>query len=116
MLSMTPKNIIKAYLDDLAAHSRKRINDPHHLHLVFEQCHHYKIQLNHNKSIFAIISGRLLGFIVSNEGTCVDPFKVEVILQLPSPSTVGQRQSLEGKANILRRFIVNYAEIMKGFM
>ena len=46
----------------------------------------------------------------------VDPLKVEAIIQLPPPHTILQLQSLQGKANFLRRFIANYAEITKGFM
>jgi hypothetical protein len=46
----------------------------------------------------------------------VDPLKVEAILQLPPPRTIRQLQGLQGKANFLRRFIVNYANITKGFM
>jgi hypothetical protein len=49
-------------------------------------------------------------------GIMVDPLKVEVIVQLPPPRTIVQLQSLQGKANFLRRFIANYAEITKGFM
>jgi hypothetical protein len=45
----------------------------------------------------------------------VDPVKVEAILNLPPPSTLRQLQSLQGKANFLRRFIPNYAEITRGF-
>eukprot|EP00253_Pinus_taeda_P014554 PITA_14554 len=65
---------------------------------------------------FSIEAGRLLGSIVSTKGICVDPFKVEAIIQLPPPSSIRQLQSLQGKANFLRRFIANYAEITKGFM
>eukprot|EP00253_Pinus_taeda_P029144 PITA_29144 len=32
------KHVIEAYLDDLATRSRKRINHPSHLRLVFERC------------------------------------------------------------------------------
>ena len=46
----------------------------------------------------------------------VDPLKVEAIVQFPPPCTILQLQSLQGKANFLRLFIVNYAEITKGFM
>jgi hypothetical protein len=35
---------------------------------------------------------------------------------LPPPRKILQLQSLQGKANFLRRFIANYAEITKGFM
>jgi len=110
------KHVIEAYLDDLVAHSQKRTDHPSHLRLVFERCHFYKIRLNPNKCIFMVTSGRLLGFIMSNEGIQVDPFKVEAIIQLPPLSSIQQLQSLQGKANFLRRFIENYAEITKGFM
>ena len=46
----------------------------------------------------------------------IDPFKVEAILKLPPLRTIRQLQSLQGKANILRRFIANYVEVTKGFM
>ena len=82
------KRIIEAYLDDLAAHSRKRMDHPGHLRQIFERCHFYKIRLNPNKCIFAVTSGRLLAFIVSREGIRVDPFKVEAILRLPPPSSI----------------------------
>ena len=45
----------------------------------------------------------------------MDPLKVEAIVNLP-PRSIRQLQSLQGKSNFLRRFIVNYAKITKGFM
>ena len=60
-------------------------------------------------------SGLIIGFIVSTHGIRVDPLKVEVILNLPPPSTLRQLQSLQGKEKILRRFIPNYVELTKGF-
>jgi hypothetical protein len=46
----------------------------------------------------------------------VDPLKVEAIINFPPPVTINQLQKLQGQANFLRRFVVNYAEITKGFM
>jgi hypothetical protein len=46
----------------------------------------------------------------------VDPLKIKAILALPPPTNLTQLQSLQGKANFLRHFICNYAEITKGFM
>jgi hypothetical protein len=110
------KHIVKAYLDDPVAHSRKRVDYVTHLQLVFERCRHYRIRLNPHKCIFCVKSGPLLGFLVSETGIMVDPLKVEAILQLPPPRTIRQLQGLQGKSNFLRRFIVNYANITKGFM
>jgi hypothetical protein len=110
------KNIVEAYLDDLVAHSRKRVDHSLHLWIFFERCHYYRIRLIPHKCIFCIRSSRLFGFIVYNIGIMVDPLKVEEILSLPPPCTIKQLQGLQGKSNFLRRFIVNYANITKGFM
>jgi hypothetical protein len=42
--------------------------------------------------------------------------KVEAILRLPPLCNIHQLQGLQGKANFLRLFIVNHANITKGFM
>ena len=57
----------------------------------------------------------MLGFVVSKAGIRVDPSKVEAIIKFPPPSSLRQLQSLPGKANFLRRFVPNYAEVTKGF-
>jgi hypothetical protein len=110
------KHIVEAYLDDLVAHSHKRVDHSTHLRLVFERCRYYCIHLNPHKCIFCIRSGSLLGFLVSETEIMVDPLKVEAILRLPPPRTILQLQGLNGKAYFLCRFIVNYANITKGFM
>jgi hypothetical protein len=110
------KHIVEAYLDDLASCSRKRKDHPMHLRLIFECCRYFRIRLNPNKCSFCVTSGHLLDFIVSTTGIMVDPLKVEAIVQFPPPRTILQLQSLQGKANFLRHFMANYAEITKGFM
>jgi len=45
----------------------------------------------------------------------LDPLKVEAIVNLPPPASLQQLQSLQGKANFLRRFVPNYVEVAKGF-
>ena len=87
-----------------------------YLRQIFVRYRYYHIQLNPHKCIFGVESGRLLGFIMANDGIHVDPLKVKAIKNLPPPHTILHLQSLQGKANFLRRFIVNYAEITKGFM
>jgi len=109
------KHIVQPYLDDLPAHSLQRADHPVHLRAIFMRCRHYRIRLNPHKCVFCIEVGRLLGFVVSKAGIRVDPSKVEAIVHLPPPSSLRQLQSLQGKANFLRRFIPNYAEITKGF-
>ena len=66
--------------------------------------------------MFHVELERLLTFIVSNRGIQVDPLKVEAIVNLPPPHSIRKLQSLQGKSNFLRRFIIKYAKITKGFM
>ena len=110
------KTIIKVYLDDLTAHSRLRVQHPYHLRLVFERCRHYQDRLNPHKCIFCMIVGRLLGFIVSKAGIRIDPLKVEATLQLSPPCNIRHIHCLQGMANFLQRFVVNFANLTKGFM
>lgn len=110
------KHIVESYLDDLVAHSHKRVDHVAHLQLVFERCCYYRIRLNPHKFIFCVRSGCLLGFLVFETRIMVDPLKVEEILQFPAPHMIRKIQGLKGKANFLCRFIVNYANITKGFM
>ena len=107
------KSIIEVFLDDLAAHSCMRMR---HLRLVFERCHHYLVRLNPHKCIFCVKSGHLLGFIISKEGIRVDPLKVEAILQLSPPKNIHHLQCLQGMEKFLRRFVVKFANLTRGFM
>jgi hypothetical protein len=84
------KHTVEAYLDDLTAHSYKRVDHIMHLCLVFERCHYYRMRSNPHKCIFCVKSGHLLEFLVSETGIMVDPLKVEVVLQLPPPCTIRQ--------------------------
>jgi hypothetical protein len=107
------KDIVEAYLDDLASHSCKRVDHYKNLHIVFERCRHYHISLNLHKCIFFIRSGHHLGFLVYDNGIIVDPLKVEAILRLPPPRNIRKLQGLQGKDNFLHRFIVNYGNIIR---
>eukprot|EP00253_Pinus_taeda_P027939 PITA_27939 len=82
------RHIVQPYLDDLPTHSPKCPDHPSHLHEIFLRCRHYNIRLNPHKCVFCVESGRLLGFIVSREGICLDPLKVEAILNLPPPASL----------------------------
>ena len=96
-------NVVQPYLDDLPAHSALREDHPEHLRQIFLRYRRYNIRLNPHKCVFCIDFGRLLGFIISKDGISLDPLKVEAIVNLPSPSSLHQLHSLQGKENFLRR-------------
>ena len=63
---------IVVYLDDVTVFSKNKEDHLSHLRSILQRCHKYDISLNPKKSIFAVEQGKLLGFIVSNEGMIID--------------------------------------------
>jgi hypothetical protein len=52
------------------------------LRKLFERLRRYQLKLNPTKCIFGVKSGKLLGFMVCNEGIKVDPDKVKAIQEM----------------------------------
>ena len=70
---------IEVYVDDMIARSQTEEEHLGHLQKLFARLKEYKLRLNPSKCTFGVRSGKLLGFIVSNEGIGVDPAKVKAI-------------------------------------
>jgi hypothetical protein len=69
--------------------------------------------LNPKKSLFAMQEGKLLGHIVSAEGVRIDPDRVESNQALSLPISKKEVQAFLGRINFLRRFVSNFAELVK---
>ena len=57
--------------------------------------------------------GKLLGHIILEKGIKIDPNRVTAIQQIGLPRNKKEIQSFLGKVNFLRRFITNFAEVVK---
>lgn len=57
--------------------------------------------------------GKLLGHIVSKEGTRIDPNHVESIKNLSLPNNKTQVHSFFGKVNFILRFVLDFSELTK---
>jgi hypothetical protein len=106
-------NFFLIYLEDIIAYSSSHEEYLKHLKRVFLKCRQFGISLNPKKSQFALKKGKLLGHIVSAEGVKIDPARVEAIQKLSMPRSKKDIQSLLGKINFVRRFIPNFAELVK---
>jgi hypothetical protein len=101
------------YLDDIIVYSSNHEEHLKHLKRVLLKCRQFEISLNPKKSQFSLKKGKLLGHIVSSEGVKIDPTRVEAIQRLSIPRSKKDIQSLLGKINFVRRFIPNFAELVK---
>jgi hypothetical protein len=101
------------YLDDLTVFSKSDEDHLVHLKQMFEKCRKLGLSLNPKKFHFAMQEGKLLGHIVSRDGIKIDPKRVEAINTINIPRNVKEIQLFLGKINFLRRFILNFAEIVK---
>jgi ribonuclease HI len=101
------------YLDDLTVFSKSDAEHLVHLKQTFEKCRKFGLSLNPKKSHFAMQEGKLLGHLVSKDGIKIDPKRIEAIDTINIPRNVKEIQSFLGKINFLRRFIPNFAEIVK---
>ena len=63
------------------------------------------MKLNPSKCVFGVTAGKFLGFMVSQRGIKVNPEKVRAIMELGSPRTVREVQSLNSKIAAMNRFI-----------
>ncbi|PKU65643.1 putative mitochondrial protein [Dendrobium catenatum] len=100
-------NQVECYIDDLVVKSKVKEAHLYDLRVVFERLRHYDLKMNPLKCAFGVTSGKFLGFIVRHRGIEIDPAKIEAILDMPSPKSLTQLRSLQGRLAYIRRFISN---------
>ena len=96
---------VEVYVDDVLVKSRKEEDHLDDLRETFNTLRQYHMKLNPSKCAFGISSGKFLGFIVSQRGIEANPEKVRAILEMSSPRTTKEVQSLTGRVAALNRFV-----------
>ena len=104
---------IVVYLDDIMVYCKTLGDHIPHLKAMFERRRWYEISLNPKKSIFAMEEGTLLESIVSLEGITIDLGRTEAIKAIVLLHNKKAMQSFLGKIKFVRRFISDFAEIVK---
>ena len=101
---------IEIFLDDFCTFSSRE----EHLDWLgkcLDQCDQYGISLNSEKCTFGVLSGKLLGHIVSKAGIATDPNKIKKIANLPRPDTVSGVRGFVGHVSYYCRFIKSFSVI-----
>ncbi|KAI0498537.1 hypothetical protein KFK09_019425 [Dendrobium nobile] len=100
-------NQVECNIDDLVVKSKVKEAHLYDLRVVFERLRRYDLKMNPLKCAFGVTSGKFLGFIVRHRGIEINPAKIEAILDMPSPKSLTQLRSLQGRLAYIRRFISN---------
>jgi len=66
---------------------------------------------NVDKCTFCVNNVIFLGFIVNKNEENVDPTKIKVIQEWPTPMNVGDVRSFHGLASFYRRFVSNFSNL-----
>nr|GEW20702.1 reverse transcriptase domain-containing protein [Tanacetum cinerariifolium] len=97
---------IEVYIDDLVVKSYIEAEMLRDIDETFRTLRKINMKLNPKKCTFGVAEGVFLGYVVTLDWIKSCPDKTAVVLQLPSPRTIKQVQSLNGKlaAKRLRRY------------
>ncbi|GKC69351.1 reverse transcriptase domain-containing protein [Tanacetum coccineum] len=88
---------IEVYVDDLVIKSHAEAEMLKDIDEMFRTLRKINVKLNPKKCTFGAVEGMFLGYMISPKGIKPCPDKTEFVLQLPSPWTIKEVQSLNGK-------------------
>nr|GEY79560.1 reverse transcriptase domain-containing protein [Tanacetum cinerariifolium] len=101
---------IEVYVDDLVVKSHTEAKMVRDIEETFQTLRKINMKRNPKKCSFGLAEGVFLGYVVTLEGIKPCSDKTTVVLQLPSPQTIKDVQSLNRKLASLNRFLSKSAE------
>ena len=101
---------LEAYVDDMVIKSKEEREMIADIAETFDNLRRINMKLNPRKCSFGMEEGKFLGYLVTSEGIRANPKKTKAILDMQSPRTLREMQSLSGKLAALNRFLSRSAE------
>lgn len=103
--------ICVCYMDDLVVYSENMDEHVLHLEMVTKRLKKFGIQINMKKSHFGVSEIVYCGFKIVNGTTTVDPSKIALMTEWPTPRNVSDVRSFLGFVGYYRRYIRDFASI-----
>ena len=88
-------------------------NHDDHLEAFLQRCDEKNLKLNDTKFKLRMQEVPFIGHIATANGLCVDPHKVQAIMEMPQPDDVAAIQRLLGLAQYLSKFLPHLSDITK---
>lgn len=105
--------ICYVYLDDIIVFSTSLEEHINSLKKIFEQLQRVNLKVSLNKCDFLKKESEFLGHVVTQDGIKPNPNKIQAIKHFPIPKTIKEIQSFLGLTGYYRKFIQDYAKIIK---
>jgi len=102
---------VLVYLDDILVFSKTLEEHEQHIRSVLDTLRQNKYYCKPSKCHFFKTEVKYLGHIVSQHGISVDPQKIAIVKDWPTPQNVHELRAFLGLANYFRRFIQGYSAI-----
>jgi hypothetical protein len=102
---------MEIFMDDFTPYGVSFQEALENLEKVLKRCIQAQLSLSTEKCHMMMTEGIVLGHFISSQGIQVDPSKIQVIKDLPTPKTQTEVRSILGHAGYYRRFIKNFSKI-----
>ena len=96
---------VQVYVDDMLVKIQREEDHLEDLRETFDTFRSYNMKLNSGKCAFEVMTGKFLGFMVSQRGIEANPDKIRAKIEMKPPRNVKEVQSLNGKVAALNRFV-----------
>ena len=100
---------VVVYLDDVLIYSKSMDDHVKHVRLALDLLRKAHLLAQPTKCLFGVSQLQFLGHVVSARGLEMDPSKVDIVKNWPTPTTVSELRSFVGLCNYYRSFIHNFA-------
>jgi hypothetical protein len=105
------RKFILVFFDDILIYSRDMETHLTHLTKTLELLRHHQLYAKMSKCTFGCSEVEHLGHVVTPQGVCADPGKIQAMVDWPFPKTIKALRGFLGLTGYYRKFIKGYGSI-----